>query len=66
MKINQRWAAPEILEGRDYSVESDVYSMALAFWEARYRKLAYYDVCYFFHPVFIYLSDFLFSFVTLA
>ena len=45
--INQRWAAPEIMEGRDYSTKSDVYSMALAFWETRYRKIAYHDVCLF-------------------
>ena len=43
--INQRWAAPEILEGRDYSVKSDVYSMGLTFWETRYRTIAYHDVC---------------------
>ena len=45
--INQRWAAPEILEGTDYSMKSDVYSMGLAFWETRYRELAYHDVCLF-------------------
>ena len=43
--INQRWAAPEILEGRGYSVKSDVYSMGLTFWETRYRMIAYHDVC---------------------
>ena len=26
-------------------MESDVYSMALAFWETRYRTTAYHDVC---------------------
>ena len=46
--INQRWAAPEILEGRNYSVNSDVYSMGLVFWETRYRKIAYHDVCPYF------------------
>ena len=43
--INQRWAAPEILEGRDYSVNSDLYSMGLTFWETRYREIAYHEVC---------------------
>ena len=54
--INQRWAAPEILEGRDYSVESDIYSMGLIFWETRNRMMAYHDVCFLF--LFLVVSSF--------
>ena len=55
--INQRWAAPEILEGRDYSMKSDVYSMALTLWETRYREIVYHDVCIlFWDPDFLFLG----------
>ena len=41
--INPRWAAPEILNHRPFSVESDVYALGLLMWETRNRKLAYSD-----------------------
>ena len=63
--INQRWAAPEILEGRDYAVESDIYSMGLAFWETRYRDLSYIHVFFFFFFVLFSLFLFLFLFLFL-
>ena len=50
---NNRYAAPEIIEGNYFSLKSDVYSMGLLLWELRYRKIAFYDVCFLFFFCFI-------------
>lgn len=39
--INARWTAPEVLGGRPYSIQSDVYSLGLLLWEIKYRKVVF-------------------------
>ena len=50
-----RWAAPELISGKFYTLKSDVYSMGLFLWELKYRKMAFHEVFSFFFSFFFFL-----------
>jgi serine/threonine protein kinase len=39
--LNPRWAAPEILNGSEYSTQSDIYSLGLLMWEISHHNVVY-------------------------